>query len=109
MSREYCDYIIDLLSDWGQVSAKSMFGGYGMYRQGQIFAIIADDTLYFKVDEQNRSDYEAAESQPFFYEAKGKKISMSYWLVPTDVMDDPEILAQWAEKSYHVGLRSRKK
>ncbi len=49
MSSDFCDYVIDLLSSWAKVSAKAMFGGYGMYRQGQIFAIVVDDTLYFKV------------------------------------------------------------
>jgi DNA transformation protein len=57
MSRDYCDYVVDLLSSWAKVSAKAMFGGYGMYRQGQIFAIVVDDTLYFKVGEAARRKY----------------------------------------------------
>lgn len=48
MSRDYCDYAIDLLSPWAKVTARKMFGGYGIYRQGKMFAIIVDDTLYFK-------------------------------------------------------------
>lgn len=105
MSRDYADYIIDLLSSWARVTAKAMFGGFGLYRQGQIFAIIVDDTLYFKVGDANRPDYEAAGSEPFTYEAKGKrKIAMSYWRVPEDVLEDAESLGAWAEKAYRVAL-----
>ena len=86
MSQQYCDDIINMLEPWAQVTAKRMFGGWGLYRERQIFAIIADDRLYFKVDEHNRPDYEAAGSQPFTYNAKGKRAVMSYWLVPAHVL-----------------------
>lgn len=109
MSREYCDHLIDLLSPWSAVTAKAMFGGYGMYRQGQIFGIVVEDTLYFKVDDSNRADYEAAGAEPFTYEAKGKRVAMSYWQVPVDTLDDPDILTAWAEKAYQVALSSKSK
>lgn len=104
MSRDYCDYVIDLLSPWAPVTAKGMFGGYGMYRQGQIFAIVIDDTLYFKVGEKNRPDYESAGSSPFTYVTKRKKIVMSYWRVPDEVLEDWEALPIWAEKAYQTAL-----
>lgn len=105
MSREYSHYIIDLLSPWAHVTAKAMFGGFGLYRGGQIFAIIIDDTLYFKVGDSNRADYEAAGSEPFTYEAKGrKKASMSYWRVPEEILEDAESLGVWAEKAFRVAL-----
>lgn len=110
MSREFCEHLIDQLSTWAIVTVKSMFGGFGVYRSGQIFAIVIEDTLYFKVDDTNRPDYEAAGSEPFTYEVKGgKKHSLGYWLVPSDIMDDPEELSKWAEKAYQVGLRAAQK
>ncbi len=108
MSRDYCDYIIDLLADWHPVTSKRMFGGFALYKQGQVFALILNDTLYFKVDDSNRTDYEAAGSEPFSYEAKGKPITISYWQVPAELFDDADTLAQWAEKAYQVGLRERR-
>ncbi|MBL0319015.1 MAG: TfoX/Sxy family protein [Alphaproteobacteria bacterium] len=108
MSREFCEYLIDQLSSWANVTVRSMFGGFGVYRSGQIFGIVIDDTLYLKTDDTNRPDYEAASSEPFTYEAKGKRHSLSYWIVPSDVMDDQEALADWAEKAYQAGLRAPK-
>ena len=109
MSREFCEHLIDQLSPWANVTVKSMFGGFGVYRAGQIFGIVDEDMLYFKVDDTNRPDYEAAGSEPFTYEAKGgKKNSLAYWIVKSEIMDDPEALSEWAEKAYQVGLRSTK-
>lgn len=104
MSRDYCDYVIDLLSSWGKVTARAMFGAYGLYREGRMFAIVDEDLLYFKVGNPNRSDYKAAGSSPLTYKSKGKKIALSYWRVPDEVLEDEETLIAWAEKAYCVSL-----
>lgn len=110
MSRQYCDYLIDALSSWGKVSAKSMFGGFGLYYREKIFAIVVDDVLYFKVGDSNRRDYESAGSEQFSYEAAGgKKAVMSYWQVPADALEDQETLAEWAENAYQVAMQTAQK
>jgi DNA transformation protein len=108
MGHAYCDYLIDLLSPWAEVAVKSMFGGWGLYRKGQIFGIVIEDTPYFKVDDANRADYEAAGSEPFSYIAKGnKRVAMSYWQVPGDILDDGDTLKAWADKAYSAALASK--
>ncbi len=108
MGHAYCDYLIDLLSPWAEVTAKGMFGGWGLYRSGQIFGIVVEDTPYFKVDDSNRPDYEAVGTEPFFYMAKGnKRVAMSYWQVPGDILDDQDTLKDWAEKAYSTALASK--
>lgn len=104
MSREYCDYLIDMLAQWAPVTVRKMFGGFGLYRGGLTFAIVVDDTLYFKVDETNRLDYVAAGSAAFTYEARGKRATMSYWQVPAEALDDDSALCEWAEKAYAVAV-----
>lgn len=73
MSSNYLNYIIEILAPHGEITARSMFGGYSIYKNGVIFALIAYDELYFKVDESNKSQYKKFDSEPFTYEAKGKK------------------------------------
>ena len=65
VSQEYLDYIIDQLRTLGTVTAKRMFGGAGLYHRGAFFGLVADDALYFKVNEVNRKDYLDAGSPPF--------------------------------------------
>lgn len=103
MASEYCEYILDLMAPHGDVTAKRMFGGYGLYRRGYIFAIIADDALYFKVGDSNRADYEEAGMQPFSYAKKDREVALtSYWQVPLDVLEDEETLGQWVDKAEAV-------
>ncbi len=104
------DYVLnDLFADIPGVTSRAMFGGYGFYKEGLIFAIIADEKLYFKVNETNKSDYESRGSEPFTYTAHtGKRKSMAYWEVPADVMEDRDVLPQWVEKSVAVSQTARR-
>ena len=105
MSREFSEYVVDLLRDWAAVTARRMFGGYGMYRGDLMFGLIASDVLYFKVGDANRPDYEAAGSAPFF--VRDGKVALPYWQVPESVMEDG-MLDLWAKKAWIVAQQTRK-
>lgn len=98
VNQEYIDYVLDQLAGFGPVESKRMFGGAGLYREGRIFGLIASDVLYFKTDETNRGDYIAAGYGPFkpFGE---DSYEMSYYEVPVDVLEDPDLLKEWAGKA----------
>ena len=72
-----------------------MFGGVGLYSGERFFGIVAADELFFKVDDSNRGAYEAAGSEPFRPVAD-RPVSMSYFRVPIEVLEDPSELAEWA-------------
>jgi DNA transformation protein len=72
-----------------------MFGGVGLYSADCFFAIVAADELFFKVDDGNRPDYEAARSEPFRPVAN-RAVAMSYWRVPVEVLEDQSELTTWA-------------
>ena len=97
----YHDYIVyDILGDVPNITSKAMFGGWGLYKDGKIFGIIADGELYFKVGESNRKNFEELGSHSFVYAKKdGKEYSMSYWLVPEEVLEDKEKLFEFVERS----------
>ena len=75
-SAEFRDHVLDLLAALGPVTARRMFGGFGIYLDGVMFALIADDILYLKVDDRTRPDYEAAGSAPFRPRPRGKPFTM---------------------------------
>ena len=111
MKSTFVDYVVsDLLADVRGVRARAMFGGHGIYQNDTMFAIIVDDELYYKVGDGNRRDFETHGSKPFTYKSKGRKpVTMSYWNVPGEVLDDREILMEWTEKATSVArMRSIK-
>ena len=111
MQNEFFTYVIeDVLRDISGITSRAMFGGYGIYRDGIIFALIAFNQLYFKVGKINRADYVAMGSEPFIYEFKNhKKTTMPYWLVPDEIMQDKEKVEEWVNKSVEVSRTSKKK
>ena len=106
--RAFVDYLLELLEPLPGITAKRMFGGYGLFRDGLMFGLVADSTLYFKVDDQNRALFEARELTPFIYEAKGKPVTMSYYEAPGEVLDNSDDMVEWAEIAYRATLRAKK-
>jgi DNA transformation protein len=88
------DYVLDQLRGLETVSARAMFGGYGLYHGGTFFGILADGRLYFKTDEESRAEYEKLGMGPFH--ANEKQTLWSYYEVPVDVLEDDEALVLWA-------------
>ena len=104
VSDEYLTYVIDQLECLGPVQSRRMFGGAGLYFEGLFFAVVADDILYFKVDDSNRGDYEAAGMGPF-QPFPDKKAVMQYYEVPIDVLENRDTLRDWAAKALQVAER----
>ena len=104
---EFADYAVELLGAAGRVAARRMFGGYGVYCDGVMFALIADDVLYLKADDVNRPELERAGSAPFVYEAKGRRATMTYWRAPDDAMESRAAMAPWARAALAAALRAK--
>ncbi|MBL7073809.1 TfoX/Sxy family protein [candidate division KSB1 bacterium] len=104
VSESFRDYVLEQLGCMGQVTAKSMFGGVGLYFDGLFFGLIANDTLYFKVDDSNRPDYEAAGMGPF-KPYGDMSYAMQYYEVPVEVLENHQSLPLWAKKALAVARR----
>ena len=106
ISEAFTAYVLDQLSAWGKVSARRMFGGAGLYRDGRMFGLIADDVAYPKADDSNRESFVEAGSSPF-KPFPDKSTVMSYYDVPPDILEDPEALIAWSKRS--LAIQTRKK
>lgn len=102
--REFVTYVIeDQLAHVSGLSARPMFGGYGVYRDKVMVGIIIDDELYLKVDETNKPIYRAMESTPFSYRRNdGKEVALSYWRVPITALEDKEVLTDLFLDSFRI-------
>ncbi|MGH7653553.1 MAG: TfoX/Sxy family protein [Gemmatimonadaceae bacterium] len=91
-----------------QVRAKSMFGGVGIYSGDHFFALIDNDTLFFKVDDTNRGDFIAARMKPWSPFESGAE-SAGYYELPADLLEDPDEMKPWVEKAIAVAARKKPK
>jgi DNA transformation protein len=103
---EFADYVVELMASWAPVSARRMFGGHGLYREGLMFALIAGDQLYFKTDTANVGQFERADCHPFVYESRERTVQMSYWSAPAACLESPAEMRGWCQSSYAAALRA---
>jgi DNA transformation protein len=90
------------------IRARSMFGGVGIYAGELFFALIADDTLYFKVDDQTRPEFERLGLEPFRPYGESGEV-MQYYRVSEDLLEDAEALRAWAGQAIDVARRARRR
>jgi DNA transformation protein and related proteins len=102
-------FVCDQLRPWGGVEPRRMFGGLGLFRNGTMFGLVHQDTLYFRTDDDTVAGYRAAGMAPFSYRRAGRDVALGYHMVPEDVLDESERLAAWAERAYAAALRRRAK
>ncbi|NJB87127.1 DNA transformation protein [Lewinella marina] len=100
VSEDYITYLRDQLADLGEITGKKMFGGYGFFHEGKMFAMVGHGAFRLKVDDTNRQDFVDRGMEPFH--SGGKKKGMPYWEVPVEVIEDRAELTRWARKSVAI-------
>ena len=104
---EFVGYVVELMSGWATVSVRKMFGGYGMYREGLMFALIVEDELFLKTDADNLARLERAGSHPFVYQNQNRTVQLSYWSAPAASLDSPAEMGEWCQSAYGSALRAK--
>jgi DNA transformation protein and related proteins len=101
------DFLIDLFTDFGPVTIRRMFSGFGISADGINFALALRSGLYFRADEQTIPHFEAEGSKPFQYQTRAKTVTVgSYWQLPARLFDDSEELAGWARAALAAAQRA---
>ena len=93
------------LTPLGDIKARAMFGGHGIYLDGQIFGIAAGERIFFKIDETTRPRYEA-KGMAVFRPYDDNVTLASYFEVPPDVLDDADAVREWAAEAHRVAQKA---
>jgi len=99
--------VVSLLAELGEVRAKAMFGGYGLYCGSTFFGLIAFERLFFKVDDDSRREFVRLGSEPF--SPSPGKVMRSYYEVPRSVFENDEELIRWGQRAFAVAAVVAKK
>jgi DNA transformation protein len=101
------DFLIDLFADFGPVTIRRMFSGFGISADGTNFALALRGGLYLRADDQTIPRFEAEGSKPFQYQTRAKTVTVgSYWQLPERLYDDPEELTGWATAALAAAQRA---
>ena len=105
-SDSFAEFLREQLASLGHVTMRRMFGKTGVFCDGLMFAMVTDDTLYFRVDEHNREAFkEAASFPPLNYQKKGSSIDLSFWRAPERLLDEPDEFVTWARTALAAARR----
>jgi DNA transformation protein len=109
ISSTFREFLAEQFAPLGGVEIRRMFGGAGAFWAGQIFALIDDDVLYFKVDGLTLARYEAEGMTPFTYPSKnGLMVMEGYRRCPDWLFDEPDDFLDWAKAAIDAAGRTRK-
>jgi DNA transformation protein len=101
------DFLIDLFADFGPVTIRRMFSGFGISADGTNFALALRAGVFLRADEQTIPRFEAEGSKPFSYQTRAKTVTVnSYWQLPARLFDDSEELADWARAALAAAQRA---
>ena len=103
---EFVNFLHEVFEQFGPIRSRKMFGGHGIYHNDLMFALVADDVLYFKGDAENIPIYEENGMQAFQFEMKDKVATMKYYSAPEDIYDDPNLACHWAQLAFDAALRA---
>lgn len=103
---QFAEHVVELMQCIGPVNSKRMFGGHGIFLEGLMFALIADNELYLKVDGDSKRSFEEKGLQPFEYNKSGKLVKMSYYQAPEEVLEDQEQMRLWANRAYEAAVEA---
>jgi DNA transformation protein len=101
------DFVLEQLQQCTRdVRARRMFGAVGIYAGEYFFAVIDDDRLYFKVDDQTRPKYEAEGMGPAYITTDKEQVALNYYEVPLGALEAPDELRGWVRDAIAVAQRA---
>jgi DNA transformation protein len=104
----YVEFVLEQLAPLGTISARAMFGGYCLYCDGVVFALIANSVLYLKANAETKSAFLERDLQAF-RPFEDKKAVMQYYVAPPEIFEHPEAMNEWVGRAIAAGKDSRPK
>ena len=105
-SDAFAEFLRDQLAPLGRITMRRMFGKTGVFCDTVMFGMVTENTLYFRVDDQNRATFQEAGSfPPLNYEKRGCTIDLSFWRVPDRLFDEPDELVCWGRAALAAARR----
>lgn len=109
-SDSFADFLREQLAPVGHVTMRRMFGKTGVFGDGLMLAMVRDDALYFRVDDENRALFKEAKAfPPLNYEKGGGSIDLAFWRAPERLFDEPDELVAWARAALGAARRGAAK
>jgi DNA transformation protein len=109
MSLQFIHSLNDVFAQLHPFTHKRMFGGYGLFKQGLMFALVFDDEVYLKANKHTQEEFIKQGCEAFIYTRQKKPVSLQYYLAPETIFDDPDDASYWGQLAFNAALAGSKK
>ena len=99
---EFLQYALDLFNPLGRLTSKTLFGGNAILKNNITFAMVFDGSIYLKTNKNTVKKYLDLDSKPLSYKKNNKTISLRYYEIPIEVLDDEDQLIKWAIEASEI-------
>ena len=103
------DFVLDQLGALPEVRARTMFGAHGLYQADRFFGILDEGRVFFKVNARSQAAYVERGMGPFTYESKGRTVTMSFYEVPPEILENAVELVEWAQRAIQIAAAAPQK
>jgi DNA transformation protein len=105
-SESFAEFLREQLAPLGGITMRRMFGKTGVFCEGVMLGVVTENTLYLRVDDENKEAFKEAEAYPPLNYAKGGgTIDLSFWRIPERLFDEPEEFVAWARSALAAAHR----
>lgn len=94
VSNHYLNNTLHHLSQVEPVSYRRIFAGAGIYHDAQLFALVASNKLYFRVDENSVTPY-LNRAMPALKPSSALICESHFYQLPDEVLEDSAELLYW--------------
>ena len=107
---DYVEFLREQFAPLGSIALRRMFGKTGIFHDGAMLGMVADNTLYLRVDDDNRAMFAEAQSHPpLNYRKKGVAIDLAFWRIPDRLFDEPDEFISWSRAALAAARRAAAK
>ncbi|CAH1199913.1 DNA transformation protein TfoX2 [Vibrio harveyi] len=97
-----------LFETLGNIKSRSMFGGFGLFADETMFALVVNNQLHIRADQQTSSDFETQGLKPYVYKKRGFPVVTKYYAISDDLWDTTDRLIEVAKQSLETAKQEKK-
>ncbi len=108
MDKPILNNSMKLFEPLGEIKSRSMFGGFGLFADETMFALVVNNQLHIRADQQTSSDFETQGLKPYVYKKRGFPVVTKYYAISNDLWESSERLIEVAKQSLEQAKLEKK-
>lgn len=108
MEKSFLQQAVEFFASFGEIKSRSMFGGFGIFCDDAMFALVVNDELHLRAANQNEEEFKSLGMQPYCYSKRGFPVVTKYYAIPSAWWENKETLVSHAKLALEIAVKDQK-